>query len=85
MNRPLQELSLGEIQKINLIRGICIDTEIYIFDEADASLDRDSKKCFFDEIENLKRKNKIIIHVTHEMNYPYHIKNKIINSNDFKD
>ena len=85
LNRPLQELSLGEIQKINLIRGICIDTEIYIFDEADASLDRDSKKCFFDEIENLKRKNKIIIHVTHEMNYPYHIKNKIINSNDFKD
>ena len=54
--KPLQELSLGEIQKINLIRGLGINSEIFLFDEAEASLDDDSKELLLYHLEELKRK-----------------------------
>lgn len=83
LNKTLQELSLGEIQKINLIRGIGIDSEIFIFDEAEAGLDSESKMTYFREIENLKKKNKIVINVSHETNHPSCKPDQIISSNDF--
>lgn len=83
IDRPLQELSLGEIQKVNLIRGICITSEVFLFDEAEASLDDRSKQFLLDHLEELKKKNKYIINVSHEANFLNNKSDQIINSNDF--
>ena len=47
---------MGEIQKINLIRGIGVDSEIFLFDEAEASLDNNSKDYLLSHLGQLKRK-----------------------------
>lgn len=83
LDKPLQELSLGEIQKINLIRGIGIDSEIFLFDEAEASLDNASKDLLLNHLEQLKRKNKFIINVSHEATFLLDKTDQIISSNDF--
>jgi len=83
LHKPLQELSLGEIQKINLIRGIGIDAEIFLFDEAEASLDNTSKDLLLNHLEQLKRKNKFIINVSHEATFLLDKTDQIISSNDF--
>lgn len=83
LDKPLQELSLGEIQKINLIRGIGVDSEIFLFDEAEASLDNNSKDYLLSHLGQLKRKNKYIINVSHEANFLTNKSDQIINSNDF--
>ena len=74
---------MGEIQKINLIRGIGVDSEIFLFDEAEASLDNNSKDYLLSHLGQLKRKNKYIINVSHEANFLTNKSDQIINSNDF--
>jgi energy-coupling factor transport system ATP-binding protein len=83
LDKPLQELSLGEIQKINLIRGIGVDSEIFLFDEAEASLDNSSKDYLLSHLGQLKRKNKLIINVSHEATFLLNKTDQVISSNDF--
>lgn len=83
LHKPLSELSLGEIQKINLIRGTAVNSEIFIFDEAEASLDSDSKRYLVNIIKYLKDKNKIIINVSHDKKFLSDISDQEINSNNF--
>lgn len=59
------KLSSGEIQKIALARTFFKDSEIMIFDEPTAALDRTSKIKFIQCVNEIKI-NKIIIIVTHD-------------------
>jgi len=72
MGRTLEEelidtgsVSGGQAQKIGIIRTVCRERSVYIFDEPTSNLDSVSKKEFYDMIEHLKQ-NSIIILFSHE-------------------
>ena len=58
-------VSGGQAQKIGIIRTVCRERSVYIFDEPTSNLDSVSKKEFYDVIEHLKQ-NSIIILFSHE-------------------
>lgn len=58
-------VSGGQAQKIGIIRTVCRERSVYIFDEPTSNLDSISKKEFYDMIEHLKQ-NSIIILFSHE-------------------
>lgn len=58
-------VSGGQAQKIGIIRTVCRERSVYIFDEPTSNLDSVSKKEFYDMIEHLKQKS-IIILFSHE-------------------
>lgn len=58
-------VSGGQAQKIGIIRTVCRERSVYIFDEPTSNLDSVSKKEFYDMIEHLKQ-NSIIILFSHE-------------------
>ena len=59
-NVILDELSLGEKQKICLIRTFLKDSSVLLFDEPTSSLDILSKKYFIEKIKSISA-NKIVI------------------------
>lgn len=61
-----KNLSLGEQQLLLLDRVLHTDSAIYLFDEPTNCLDQDMKYRFFQIIEQLKQKGKIIIMTTHD-------------------
>lgn len=54
-------VSGGQAQKIGIIRTVCRERSVYIFDEPTSNLDSVSKKEFYDMIEHLKQKSIIIL------------------------
>ncbi len=58
-------VSGGQAQKIGIIRTVCRERSVYIFDEPTSNLDSVSKKEFYDIIEHLKQ-NSIVILFSHE-------------------
>ena len=75
------KLSAGQKQRLNIIRGILLDKEIYILDEPTSNLDSISEIKIYDMI-NKYLKNKTCIIVTHRpkltelCNKHYYFKNK---------
>ena len=58
-------VSGGQAQKIGIIRTVCRERSVYIFDEPTSNLDSVSKKEFYVIIEHLKQ-NSIVILFSHE-------------------
>lgn len=58
------KVSVGQKQRLNIIRGILNNKELYIFDEPTSNLDEHSEQLIIDLI-NKYLKNKTIIIVTH--------------------
>ena len=58
-------VSGGQAQKIGIIRTVCRERSVYIFDEPTSNLDSVPKKEFYDIIEHLKQ-NSIVILFSHE-------------------
>lgn len=58
------KLSVGQKQRLNIIRGILIDAEVYFFDEPTSNLDIDSEERIYNMIDKYL-KDKTIIIVTH--------------------
>lgn len=72
------DLSVGQKQKISLARALLVDADVYLFDEATASLDSENKNIIFDLLEYLKiEKAKTIILVSHDT-VPDNLIDKII-------
>lgn len=72
------DLSVGQKQKISLARALLVDADVYLFDEATASLDSENKNIIFDLLEYLKiEKGKTIILVSHDT-VPDNLIDKII-------
>ena len=59
-------LSMGEKQRISIIKALYKDSPILIFDEITSSLDQKNEKLVINEIEKIK-KDKTIIFVSHKM------------------
>ena len=61
------KVSVGQKQRLNIIRGILNNKELYIFDEPTSNLDEYSEKLIIDLI-NKYLKDKTVIIVTHRNN-----------------
>lgn len=58
------KLSAGQRQRLNIIRGILIDKDVYFFDEPTSNLDKESEEKIVSMIEKYL-KDKTYIVVTH--------------------
>ena len=57
-------LSVGQKQRLNIIRGILLDKDIYVLDEPTSNLDKETEKLIVNLIQKYL-KNKTVIIVTH--------------------
>lgn len=67
LNIKVKHLSLGEKQRIALIRAFIKNPDILLLDEPTSSLDSNSRDLLFDHLNKIK-KDKIIIIVSHDLN-----------------
>lgn len=58
------KLSVGQKQRLNLIRGILLDKDIYFLDEPTSNLDKETEKLIVNFIQKYL-KNKTVVIVTH--------------------
>lgn len=66
------ELSGGQKQRVMIAKAMVHNPELLIFDEPTVGIDKNSKKLFYDTLENLYKQRKIsIILVTHENDYEF--------------
>lgn len=78
-DRPLNELSGGQRQKVFIARAIAQETQTLLFDEPTNNLDIKHQLEVFDVVTDLSRKNnKTVIIVVHDLNYALRYSDKII-------
>lgn len=58
------KLSVGQKQRLNLIRGILLDKDIYVLDEPTSNLDKETEKLIVNLIQKYLQ-NKTVVIVTH--------------------
>ena len=58
------KLSVGQKQRLNIIRGILLDKDIYILDEPTSNLDKETEKMIINLIKKYLKEKTVII-VTH--------------------
>lgn len=63
-NLPAQKASLGQKQKLSLVRALLIPCELYLLDEPDNNLDEPGLKTLFDLLSYLKNEKKTILATT---------------------
>ena len=68
-NKPLDTLSKGNQQKIQLISSIAHNPDIIVFDEPFTGLDPVNAKLLEDVVKEQIKQNKIVIFSSHQMNY----------------
>ena len=75
----IQDLSGGEQQLVWIAQSLIQETPVLILDEPSSQLDLQNKRRVFEIIDNLSSENKIIILVTHDIEYIKRLKGKILN------
>ncbi|MBN3859512.1 ATP-binding cassette domain-containing protein [Neisseriaceae bacterium PsAf] len=73
-----RELSGGQKQRIAIIRALCMNPQIMLFDEVTAPLDPEMVKEVLDVITELAAEGMTMVLVTHELNFARHIANHIV-------
>lgn len=77
------KLSVGQKQRLNIIRGILLDKEIYVLDEPTSNLDKETERLIINLIKKYLEDKTVII-VTHRdeikniCNRHYKVKNNIM-------
>ena len=67
-NHYPKQLSVGMKQRINLARGICVDTKVLLLDEPFAALDEQTRMVLGEDLSILlARTGKTIVFVTHSL------------------
>lgn len=61
------ELSMGERQRVEIIKLLLLDTEVLIFDEPTAVLTPPEIESFFGVLSKLRSNNKAIVFITHKL------------------
>lgn len=72
------ELSGGQKQRIAIVRALCMNPEIILFDEVTASLDPEMVREVLDVILNLAKDGMTMFIVTHEMGFAKSVADRII-------
>lgn len=73
-----RQLSGGQKQRIAIVRALCMNPEIMLFDEVTASLDPEMVREVLDVILQLANQGMTMIIVTHEMNFARSVADEII-------
>lgn len=73
-----RQLSGGQKQRIAIVRALCMNPEIMLFDEVTASLDPEMVREVLDVILNLAKQGMTMIIVTHEMSFARAVADKIV-------
>ncbi|MGP1484492.1 MAG: amino acid ABC transporter ATP-binding protein [Campylobacter sp.] len=73
-----KELSGGQKQRIAIVRSLCMNPEIMLFDEVTAALDPEIVREVLDVIINLAKEGMTMLIVTHEMSFARAVADKIV-------
>ncbi|MBU3823794.1 MAG: amino acid ABC transporter ATP-binding protein [Candidatus Oceanisphaera merdipullorum] len=73
-----RQLSGGQKQRIAIVRALCMNPEIMLFDEVTASLDPEMVREVLEVIQQLAEQGMTMIIVTHEMNFAKLVADEII-------
>ena len=73
-----RQLSGGQKQRIAIVRALCINPEIMLFDEVTASLDPEMVREVLDVIAQLADQGMTMLIVTHEMNFARLVADEVI-------
>ena len=73
-----RQLSGGQKQRVAIVRALCMQPEILLFDEVTAALDPEMVREVLDVIISLANEGITMIIVTHEMQFARAIANRII-------
>ena len=79
-----RQLSGGQKQRIAIVRALCMNPEIILFDEVTASLDPEMVREVLDVILNLAKQGMTMVIVTHEMGFAKAVADRIIFINEGK-
>lgn len=73
-----KELSGGQKQRVAIVRALCMNPEIMLFDEVTASLDPEMVKEVLEVIKELATQGMTMILVTHEMKFAQNVADRIV-------
>lgn len=73
-----RELSGGQKQRIAIVRTLCMNPEIILFDEVTAALDPEMVREVLDVILGLAKDGMTMLIVTHEMNFARQVAHRIV-------
>ncbi|MFW2501854.1 amino acid ABC transporter ATP-binding protein [Clostridium diolis] len=73
-----RQLSGGQKQRIAIVRALCMNPEIILFDEVTASLDPEMVREVLDVILGLANQGMTMVIVTHEMGFAQSVADRII-------
>ncbi|WP_461612497.1 amino acid ABC transporter ATP-binding protein [Clostridium sp. Marseille-QA1073] len=73
-----RQLSGGQKQRVAIVRSLCMNPEIMLFDEVTASLDPEMVREILDVMLELAKEGMTMIIVTHEMEFAKAVANRII-------
>ena len=73
-----RELSGGQKQRIAIVRSLCMNPEIMLFDEVTAALDPEMVREVLDVILGLARDGMTMLIVTHEMGFARQVADRIV-------
>ncbi|OPA78202.1 glutamine ABC transporter ATP-binding protein [Campylobacter pinnipediorum subsp. pinnipediorum] len=79
-----KELSGGQKQRIAIVRSLCMNPEVMLFDEVTAALDPEITREVLDVIINLAKDGMSMLIVTHEMGFAKSVADKIVFMDDGK-
>lgn len=73
-----RELSGGQKQRIAIVRALCMNPDIMLFDEVTASLDPEMVREVLEVIQDLAKSGMTMVLVTHELNFARRVADRII-------
>ena len=73
-----RQLSGGQKQRIAIVRALCMNPEIILFDEVTASLDPEMVREVLDVILGLAKQGMTMVIVTHEMGFAHAVADRIV-------
>ena len=78
MNSYPRQLSGGQKQRIAIVRALCMNPDIMLFDEVTASLDPEMVREVLEVILGLAKQGMTMVIVTHEMSFAHAVADKIV-------
>lgn len=77
LNKRINQISVGEAQRVEIIKTLYRGAEVLIFDEPTAVLTPQETDKFFEILQNLKKDGKSIVFISHKLNEVMEISDRI--------